>query len=95
MIERIEKIEEELNVIRYYFEFAKQYIENEKEKLDAMTIANEAMINFVKDTNEKIIDLQDVYVTSSNLNALTRQQIEIMSNTIKSLIETVGILTNK
>lgn len=95
MLDRIEKIEEELNVIRYNFEFTKQFIESDKEKTEAMQLFTNTMLEFMKDTNEKILDLQDSFVLISKNNALHLQLIESQGSTINTLIKTIETLTKK
>ena len=92
MIERIEKIENELKVIRNYFESTMQFIESEKEKTEALALMNStigALFGHVKDFDKKIIELEDSYVLLSKNKALHFQIIESQGRTIKTLIETL------
>lgn len=81
-----------MNIIRYNFEFTKQYIESEKEKTEAMVLMNrtiETLFSHVKELDKKIIDLEDSFVSISKGKALHFQLIELQGVSIKNLRETV------
>ena len=88
MLERVEKIEEELNIIRYNFEFTKQYIESDKEKTEALNEVVNSNLEFVKDVNLafeiKKTQINTLNIKTGMLETLIRtQDIKIETQNIK------------
>lgn len=95
MIERIEKIEDELNIAKYKFELLEQFFKSNAEKTEALTMLTDTLKEFMLDTDSKIKDLQDSFVLQSKNRELMNQLIESQGRTIKTIIETLEIINRK
>jgi uncharacterized protein YoxC len=92
MTERIEKLEKEIEVIRYAYEQNKLFLESKKDQTDVMGLMNstlETLFSHVKELNEKIIDLEDSFVLLSKNSTLYLKSIESQSRSLKILTEAI------
>ena len=95
MLERIEKIEDELNIIRYNFEMTSLHIESEKEKTESMILFTKIVKDFMDDTNDRIESIEDAYVAMSKNMSITKETIDVMNRNIKHITEIFTQLSNK
>ncbi len=70
MEKRIERIEKELEVMRKTFKQTQAFIKSDAEKTTALTLFTKTILQFMKDTNASIRDLQNSYVVMSKNNKL-------------------------
>lgn len=95
MIERVEKIEDELNIVKYKFELLEQFFKSDTEKTESLKLLIDAMKNFMQDTDKKIKDLEDAFILQSKNRELMNKLIESQGKTIKTIIETLEIMNKK
>jgi hypothetical protein len=90
MEERIEKIEDDQNIIKYKLELLEQFFKSDAEKTEAMSIFSKSINEFMLDTDERIKDLQDTFVTQSKTIGVMNQIIESQGRMIKSIVEMIS-----
>jgi hypothetical protein len=90
MEERIEKIEDDQNIIKYKLELLEQFFKSDAEKTEAMSIFSKSINEFMLDTDERIKDLQDTFVMQSKTIGVMNQIIESQGRMIKSIVEMIS-----
>ncbi len=90
MEERIEKIEDDQNIIKYKLELLEQFFKSDAEKTEAMSIFSKSINEFTLDTDERIKDLQDTFVMQSKTIGVMNQIIESQGRMIKSIVEMIS-----
>ncbi|OHT44471.1 hypothetical protein [Flavobacterium tructae] len=95
MIERIEKLEEELKVIRYAYEQNTLFLENDSKNMEELILFNQTILEFMKETDERIKSLQDAFVISTTNTELHFNLIESQGRTIKTILETLQIMQKR
>ena len=90
MEERIEKIEDDQNIIKYKLELLDQFFKSDAEKTEAMSIFSKSINEFMLDTDERIKDLQDTFVMQSKTIGVMNQIIESQGRMIKSIVEMIS-----
>lgn len=93
MLDRIEKIEEELNLIKYNFEFNNKYIESEIEKTKALNAFTTKVYKDINEIYKAIDDLKESYVEISKLCKSQQILIDSLIRTQKTILEIIN--TNK
>jgi len=90
MEERIEKIEDDQNIIKYKLKLLEQFFKSDAEKTEAMSIFSKSINEFMLDTDERIKDLQDTFVMQSKTIGVMNQIIESQGRMIKSIVEMIS-----
>lgn len=93
MFERLEKIEKEIEVIRYAYEQNKLFLESENEAKDAYILFNKTILEFMNDTNEKILDLQNIVVKLHNNQDSFIEMFNSNARSISSLSDAIAKLS--
>lgn len=95
LIERIEKIEDLLNIMKYNFEFTQKFAQSTKEVNEEFKTLMDSTTEYIKDVNNQIIDLQDSFVVLSKNLDIQRQLTESQGRSIKYLTQTIELLIKK
>ena len=90
MVERIEKIEDDMNIVKYKLELLEQFFKSDSEKTEALSIFTNSVKEFIVQTDDRIKDLQDSFVTLSKNRELMNQIIESQGRTIKTIVEMIA-----
>ncbi|UMY65037.1 MULTISPECIES: hypothetical protein [unclassified Flavobacterium] len=87
MIERIEKIENELNVAQYKFELLEQFFKSDTDKTESLILLSNTINDFMHETDRQIKDLKEAFALQSKYSQNLNEIIESHSRSLKTILE--------
>lgn len=90
MIERMEKIEDELNIIKYKFDLLDQFFKSDSEKTEAMKLFVKNSKDFMLETNNKLNDLVETIAQQNKTIEILNETIDSQRRSIQLIMEIIS-----
>lgn len=91
MLKRLEKIEDELNIVRYQFELTQEYIKSQEQKTITLNSVIKTGSEEFKDINERLDFLEKELVFGCKQRT---SMLKMITSTSKSLTTTMNMLAD-